>query len=57
MNKKIQFLIAQYKTILHLDKDDEVWNSSAQKLEKALKSHGIFLSKPLTTLVDNNYTP
>lgn len=47
MNKKIQFLIAQYKTILHLDRDDEVWDSSAQKLEKDLKSHGIFLSKPL----------
>ena len=47
MNKKIQFLIAQYKTILKLDEDNEVWYSSSQNLENNLKQRGIVLQKPL----------
>lgn len=59
MNKKIQFLIAQYKTILHLDNYDEEWYSSAQRLENNLKSRGIYLPKPLFyqyKLPDNSST-
>lgn len=47
MNKQIQYLIAQYKTILHLDKDKEEWYSSAQNLENHLTQRGIVLQKPL----------